>query len=266
MSSHKNNESGILADGRNCAIELNDVCINYRILNATSVQKSIFRKKQREIIFEAVKHVSFTVDEGAILGIIGKNGSGKSTLLRSIAGVFSPNDGEIDLKGHSVSLMALGVGFKDTLTGRENIVLSGMLLGFTEKQIREKMDEIIEFAEIGEFIDRPVRTYSSGMHSKLAFAITAMLETDIMLVDEVLSVGDERFRKKSLEKMNALITDKKRTVIIVSHSKEILQKLCDQVLWIHDGEVQEIGEPAAVLKHYAAFMNGSQAAGVTPAP
>lgn len=237
------------------AIELKDVCINYRILNSTSVQKSIFRKKQREIIFEAVKHVSFTVDEGDILGIIGRNGSGKSTLLRSIAGVFSPNEGEIDLKGHSVSLMALGVGFKNTLSGRENIMLSGMLLGFTEKQIREKMDEIIEFAEIGEFIDRPVRTYSSGMHSKLAFAITAMLETDIMLVDEVLSVGDERFRKKSLEKMNSLILDKKRTVIIVSHNRETLRELCDRVLWIHDGEVQEIGEPAEVLERYTEFMN-----------
>ena len=216
------------------AIELKDVCINYRILNATSVQKRFFHRKQREIIFEAVKHVSFAVEEGGILGIIGKNGSGKSTLLRSIAGVFSPNGGEIDLKGHSVSLMALGVGFKDTLTGRENIMLSGMLLGFTQRQILEKMEEIIAFAEIGEFIDRPVRTYSSGMHSKLAFAITAMLETDIMLVDEVLSVGDERFRRKSLEKMKSLILDRNRTVIIVSHSTDTLQELCDRILWIHD--------------------------------
>lgn len=237
------------------AIELRDVCINYRILNATSVQKRFFRRKQREIIFEAVKHVSFAVEEGGILGIIGKNGSGKSTLLRSIAGVFSPNGGEIDLKGHSVSLMALGVGFKDTLTGRENIMLSGMLLGFTQRQITEKMEEIIAFAEIGEFIDRPVRTYSSGMHSKLAFAITAMLETDIMLVDEVLSVGDERFRTKSLEKMKSLILDSRRTVIIVSHNKDTLRELCDRILWIHDGETREIGEPEAVLEHYVAFMN-----------
>lgn len=256
MGDTKNDARVTLTDGGKYAIALNDVCINYRILNSTSVQKSLFHRKQREIIFEAVKHVSFAVNEGDIMGIIGKNGSGKSTLLRSIAGVFSPNGGEIDLMGHSVSLMALGVGFKDSLTGRENIVLSGMLLGFTEKQIREKMDEIIEFAEIGAFIDRPVRTYSSGMHSKLAFAITAMLETDIMLVDEVLSVGDERFRKKSLEKMNSLILDKKRTVIIVSHSKDTLRELCDQVLWIHEGEVQEIGEPAAVLEHYTAFMGG----------
>ena len=238
----------------NKAIELKDVCINYRILNNTSVQKSFFRRKEKEVIFEAVKHVSFSVEEGGIMGIIGRNGSGKSTLLRSIAGVFSPNDGAIDLMGHSVSLMALGVGFKEMLTGRENIMLSGMLLGFTEKQIEEKMDEIIEFAEIGEFIDRPVRTYSSGMHSKLAFSITAMLETDIMLVDEVLSVGDEHFRRKSLAKMKSLILDKNRTVIIVSHDKGTLQELCDRLMWLHDGEIKEIGEPAEVLKHYVEFM------------
>ena len=238
------------------AIEVKDVCINYRILNSVSVQKSFFKKKVREEVFEAVKHVSFEVEEGGILGIIGKNGSGKSTLLKSIAGVFSPNAGTIDLKGHSVSLMALGVGFKDNLTGRENIVLSGMLLGFTEKEIEARAQDIIDFAEIGEFIDRPVRTYSSGMHSKLAFAITAMLETDIMLVDEVLSVGDEKFKKKSLAKMKELINDKNRTVVIVSHSISTLQELCDRVLWIHDGEMKEIGEPKQVLKHYTDFMAG----------
>lgn len=130
-----------------------------------------------------------------------------------------------------------------------------MLLGFSEKQIQDKMEEIIEFAEIGDFIDRPVRTYSSGMHSKLAFAITAMLETDIMLVDEVLSVGDERFKKKSLNKMKELINDRDRTVIIVSHSIDTLKSLCDRVMWIHDGEMKEIGEPKKILDNYLKFMN-----------
>lgn len=236
------------------AIEVRDVCINYRILNNISVRKNFLRKRTRNEVFEAVKHVSFVVKKGGILGIIGKNGSGKSTLLKSIAGVFSPNSGTIDLNGHSVSLMALGVGFKPNLSGRENIVLSGMLLGFSEKQMEEKMQEIIDFAEIGDFIDRPVRTYSSGMHSKLAFAITAMLETDIMLVDEVLSVGDERFKKKSMDKMKALIDDKNRTVVIVSHSIETLQKFCDTVLWLHEGEIKEIGKPEEVLGHYVDFM------------
>ncbi len=237
------------------AIELEDVCINYNILNNISIRKTFLRRKKRNEIFEAVKHVTFSVQEGDILGIIGKNGSGKSTLLRSIAGIFSPNFGTIDLKGHTVSLMALGVGFKDSLSGRENIILSGMLLGFSENEIEAKAQEIIDFAEIGDFIDRPVRTYSSGMHSKLAFAITAMLETDIMLVDEVLSVGDERFKKKSLAKMKELITDRHRTVIIVSHSIETLKELCNSVMWLHDGKVMEIGEPSIILEHYKEFMN-----------
>ncbi len=236
------------------AIEVNDVCINYNILNNISIRKTFLRRRKRDEVFEAVKHISFSVMEGDIMGIIGKNGSGKSTLLRSIAGIFSPNSGTIDLKGHSVSLMALGVGFKDSLSGRENIILSGMLLGFSEKEIETRAQDIINFAEIGEFIDRPVRTYSSGMHSKLAFAITAMLETDIMLVDEVLSVGDERFKKKSLAKMKELITDKNRTVIIVSHSIETLKELCNSVLWIHDGKMMELGEPEIVLTHYKDFM------------
>lgn len=240
---------------REIAIEVKNVCINYRIMKNVTVRHNLFQRHSREETFEAVKNVSFTVEKGGILGVIGRNGSGKSTLLRAIAGVFSPNSGSIDLKGHTVSLMALGVGFKENLTGRENISLSGMLLGFRENQIRDKMHDIIDFAEIGEFIDRPVRTYSSGMHSKLAFAVTAMLETDIMLVDEVLSVGDERFKKKSLGKMKELITDKNRTVIIVSHNIDTLKSMCDKVMWIHDGELKEMGEPGEVLERYVNFMN-----------
>ena len=236
------------------AIEVNNVSISYRILNNVSIRRTLFQKKQRNEVFEAVKNVSFEVEEGGILGIIGKNGSGKSTLLKSMAGVFSPNSGTIDLHDHSVSLMALGVGFKYELTGRANVMLSGLLLGFTEKEVEERMDSIIEFSEIGEFIDRPVRTYSSGMHSKLAFAITACLETDIMLVDEVLSVGDERFRQKSMNKMRELILDDKRTVVIVSHDIGTLKELCDKVLWLHDGEIKMMGEPGEVLDEYARFM------------
>ena len=144
--------------------------------------------------------MSFNVPKGNILGIVGKNGSGKSTMLNAIAGIFAPDSGTIDLKGNSVSLLSIGVGFQRELTGRENIILSGMLLGFSEKAVRERMEEIIEFSELGKFIDAPVRTYSSGMYSKLAFSITAILETDIMLIDEVLSVGDARFKKKVITK------------------------------------------------------------------
>ena len=238
-----------------CAIDVKNVSIYYRILNGTSVRKSVWEKKQRNLMHKAVKGLSFSVERGEVLGIVGRNGSGKSTLLRSIAGIFAPNEGAIDLHGHSVSLMALGIGFIDRLSGRENIVLSGMLLGFSEQEVEDKVEEIIDFSELGEFIDRPVSTYSSGMYSKLAFAITAMLETDIMLVDEVLSVGDSRFQQKSFAKMRALITDVNTTVLIVSHSMETLKELCNRVLWIHDGEMREIGETEMVLQHYTEFMN-----------
>ena len=238
------------------AIEVKNVNIQYKLMKNFSIQRNLLRRDaDKPEVFEAVKGISFDVEKGEILGVIGKNGSGKSTLLRSIAGVFSPNEGTIDLKNHSVSLLSLGVGFKDTLTGRDNIFLSGMLLGFNEAQIKEKEESIIEFSELGQFIDMPVKTYSSGMYSKLAFAITSSLETDIILVDEVLSVGDEHFKKKSMARMEELIGDKNRTVIIVSHSIETLEKLCDRVIWMNDGLIMEIGETIPVLERYKQFMN-----------
>ena len=238
------------------AIKIQDVHIHYKLMKNFSIQRNLLKRDaEKAEVFEAVRGVSFDVSKGEILGIIGKNGSGKSTLLRAIAGVFSPNRGTIDLKGHSVSLLSLGVGFKDTLTGRDNIFLSGMLLGFHKEQIREKEEAIIEFSELGKFIDMPVKTYSSGMYSKLAFAITSSLETDIMLVDEVLSVGDEHFKKKSMARMEELIGDKNRTVLIVSHTIETLQKLCDRILWMNDGLVTEIGGTEQVLKRYRQHMN-----------
>ncbi len=236
------------------AIEVKDLCINYKGVKSYSLKKNLFNKKNKAEVVEAVKNVSFQLEKGEILGIVGKNGSGKSTLLRAIAGIFAPNSGTIDLHGNSVSLLALGVGFQRELTGRENIILVGMLLGFTEKQVREKMDEIIAFSELGKFIDAPVRTYSSGMYSKLAFSITAVLETDIMLIDEVLSVGDMRFKRKSYQKMQELISDKNRTVIIVSHELKTLAKLCTKILWINDGEFVQYGDTREVLAEYEKFM------------
>ena len=240
----------------NAAIVIEDLCIDYKPLKNMSIMKTFFhRHTEKEKVFHAVKHVSFMVNKGEILGIVGKNGSGKSTMLRSIAGIFQPDSGSIDLSGHSVSLMSIGVGFHDQLSGRKNIILSGMLLGFTEKEMLEKMESIIAFAEIGEFIDMPVRTYSSGMYSKLAFAITANLETDIVLIDEVLSVGDANFKKKSLAKMKELISDERKTVVMVSHDMSTMQTLCDRILWIDKGEVVLTGGSEEVIGKYLAFMN-----------
>ncbi len=238
------------------SIEVKDVKIHYKMMKKFSIQRNLLKRDaDKAEIFEAVKGVSFDVEKGEILGIIGKNGSGKSTLLRAIAGVFSPNEGEIDLKDHSVSLLSLGVGFKDTLSGRSNIFLSGMLLGFSEEEVKSKEADIIEFSELGKFIDMPVKTYSSGMYSKLAVAITSSLETDIMLVDEVLSVGDEHFQKKSLARMEELINDRNRTVVIVSHSIPTLRTLCNRVLWLDDGLIREIGDTETVLNSYETYMN-----------
>lgn len=244
-----------VTDNNDIAIEVNNLWIGYKNIQAYSIKKSLLKLQKAHVEeFQAVKGVSFTVPKGEILGIIGKNGSGKSTMLKALAGIFSPDQGTIDLKGHTVSLLSIGVGFQKEVTGRENILLSGMLLGFSEEEIRAKMPEIIEFAELGRFIDMPVKTYSSGMHSKLAFSITAILETEIMLIDEVLSVGDAKFKKKSYAKMKELISNKNRTVVIVSHSIDTLMDLCDRVMWMHDGEAKMIGEPETVLEKYEEFM------------
>ncbi len=240
---------------KEAAITVKDLHISYRGLKKFSIKRSLFKGSKNNIeIFEAVKGISFEVEKGKILGFIGKNGSGKSTTLRALAGIFSPDQGVIDLHGNSVSLLSIGVGFQPKLTGYENIYLSGMLLGFTEEQIKAKEKEIIDFADIGNFIYKPVKTYSSGMHSKLAFAITAILETDIMLIDEVLSVGDKNFQQKSYNKMKELISDDNRTVVIVSHSLPTLRELCDEVLWLHEGKIKKIGAPDEVIPEYEAFM------------
>lgn len=237
------------------AIEVKDLKITYKCVKSLSMRKSLFHLRKSKLeVYEALRGISFEVKKGEIMGIVGKNGSGKSTLLRAIAGIFSADSGSIELESDSVSLLSIGVGFQKKLSGRENIILSGMLLGFSEQEVRYKMDEIIEFANLGKFIDMPVKTYSSGMYSKLAFSITAVLETDIMLIDEVLSVGDAKFKKKSYKKMQELIMDENRTVVIVSHSTETLEKLCTSLLWLHEGEIKMQGDTKTVLDAYNEFM------------
>lgn len=236
-------------------IEVNNLCVDFKPYRNVSIQKSLFKKKNESIKeVHALKNISFSVGKGEIVGIVGKNGSGKSTLLRTVGGIYNPDKGIVNLYGHSVSLLSIGVGFMNDLSGRDNIFLSGMLLGFTEQEIRQYINDIINFSEVGEFIDYPVRTYSSGMYSRLAFSITAFLETDILLVDEVLSVGDEHFKDKSFKKMKSIISDQKRTVLIVSHSTGSLKKLCNKVIWIDEGNLLMIGEAENVLEQYTKYM------------
>ncbi len=233
------------------SIRIKDLHVRYKELHNYSVKRMLFKGKNKPSkTFHALKGVSLDIRQGEILGIIGKNGSGKSTLLNTVAGIFAPDEGEIDLHGQKVSLLSIGVGFQNNMTGRENIVLNGLLQGFTEEDIKAKMEDIIEFSELGDFIDKPVKTYSKGMYSKLAFSITAFLETDIILIDEVFSVGDEHFKKKSSKKMKELINDANHTVLIVSHSISTLRQLCTRMLWLHEGEIRMLGDTKEVLDAY----------------
>lgn len=236
------------------AITVKDLHVYYRDMNRFSLKRSGVKGRGSGKIFKALKGVTFEVPKGQILGICGKNGSGKSTLLRAISGIFSPDSGSINLHGNTISLLSIGVGFQKKLTGYENIYLSGMLLGYSKEQIDEKVDEIIEFSELGDFVYKPVSSYSSGMYSKLAFSITAILETDIMLIDEVLSVGDIHFKEKSYNKMKELISDSDRTVVIVSHSTKTIVELCDKVIWLHDGLIKDEGKPEEIMEKYESFM------------
>ena len=236
----------------NSVIEIKDLSINYRNLQHFSIQTIIGNRDLggRETI-HAVRGVDLSVDRGEIVGIVGPNGAGKSTLLKAIAGIFQPDSGSIDTKGNRVSLMSLGVGFKWDLSGRDNIMIAGLLLRYPAQYIKEKTADIIEFSELGEAIDRPVRTYSDGMYAKLCFAITAVLETDIMLIDELLSVGDEKFQKKSYDRIASLVQKENMTGIIVSHDLELIRRMCTRAVWMNNGRFEADGTPAEVTEMYA---------------
>lgn len=199
--------------------------------------------------FIALQDISFEVYRGECFGIIGKNGAGKSTLLGLIAGVMKSDKGYIEVKGKVSPLLELGAGFHPELTGRENIILNGILLGMTKKEVLEKMNEIIEFSELREFIDQPVRTYSSGMLARLGFSIIAHLDPKILLVDEILAVGDVNFQKKCIEKF---LNFRKNnvTIILVSHNMKDIRRLCDRVMWIENHRVRMIGGSEEVTKAY----------------
>ena len=238
-------------------LQVKNVWINYKTINSISYRELFNPKKMRlkkNNVFTAVKNVSFNLKR-RMFGHVGANGSGKSTLLRGIANIYSPDKGEINRYCDKVSLLSLGIGFQTRLPGRQNIILSGLAMGFSKKEIHEKMEEIIEFSELEDFIDKPVKTYSSGMYSKLAFSISVMLKTDLLLIDEVLSVGDMNFRKKSNEKLREIIGHEDQSVIIVSHDLSTISSACNRVAWLDHGELQAIGESGIILEKYSDFMN-----------
>ncbi len=200
--------------------------------------------------FWALKDVALEIEQGQVLGIIGNNGAGKSTLLKILARITAPTTGRIVLNGRVASLLEIGTGFHPELTGRENIFLNGSILGMDRHEIRRKFDEIVDFADIEKFLDTPVKQYSSGMYTRLAFAVAAHLEPEILIVDEVLAVGDAAFQEKCLGKIEAVSTKEGRTVLFVSHNLGMVQKLCDTCLYLDGGRVAGYGQAATVIKQY----------------
>lgn len=204
--------------------------------------------------FYALKDVSFTIDRGEVVGIIGRNGAGKSTLLKVISGIYKPTDGKCVAAGRIAPMLELGSGFDYELSGRDNIFLNGAILGFEEKFLKSKYDEIVDFSELGEFINQPIKTYSSGMLTRLAFSVATIIEPEILIVDEILAVGDERFQRKSGERMSQLMQGG-TTVLMVSHNMEQIRRLCKRAIWMDHGAVQLSGDTQTVCDQYEAALS-----------
>ena len=235
-------------------IQIQDVTMRFRMSNDRIMSLKEFvttalRGKLKYKEFEALKHVSFTVNRGETVGIIGRNGSGKSTMLKIISGIMKPTEGSVSVNGNIVPMLELGSGFDMDLTGRENIFLNGAILGYTEAFLKEKYDEIVAFSELGEFIDVPIRNYSSGMLMRLAFSVAAMVEPEVLIADEILAVGDEEFQHKSLNRMKEMMSGG-TTVLLVSHSLDQIREVCDRVVWLDHGDVKMIGDVTEVCDAY----------------
>jgi ABC-type polysaccharide/polyol phosphate transport system ATPase subunit len=240
------------------AIDVENLSLVYRTMveSRPTLRSSLRRLGRRERVvreIRALQGVSFNVAHGTVLGVIGANGAGKSTLMRTIAGILPPTTGRVVVNGRVSTLLALGVGFNRALTGRENVVLGGLAAGLSREQLRAKYDEIVAFAELGEFMDMPMRTYSQGMYGRLAFSVAVNMDPNILLIDEALSVGDARFRKKSFGKMRELC-HQARTILLVSHSMESIRTLCDEVIWMHQGRMRMWDEPNVVISAYTDFL------------
>lgn len=236
-------------------IEVEDVSVRFNLKkqDKISLRKYFSNLKNKELMFQefwALQNITFDVEKGDRLAILGLNGAGKSTLLKVIAGVMKPTKGQVETKGRVVPLLELSTGFDKNYTGRENIFLRGATLGFSTKYMEERFDEIVDFAEIRKFINVPVSNYSSGMRARLGFAISTMVDPDILILDEVLSVGDAKFKKKSFEKMMGLINNQESTVLFVSHSLKQVKELCNKAILLENGKMVMQGDVKEVAKEY----------------
>jgi ABC-type polysaccharide/polyol phosphate transport system ATPase subunit len=241
-------------ENSNIVLEVENVSMKYRLMTekVDSAKQFIIKKIKREIVYEdfyALKNISFSVPKGEVLGIIGRNGAGKSTLLKIVSGILKPTEGKVIRKGTIAPLIELGAGFNGDLSGLENIYLNGLILGHSRKFIEQHIDEIVEFSELGKFIHTPLKNYSSGMKARLGFSIATIVKPDILILDEVLSVGDVKFREKSENKIRSMI-DNGTTVLFVSHSMAQVEKLCARVLWLENARVKDLGETNIICKKF----------------
>jgi ABC-type polysaccharide/polyol phosphate transport system ATPase subunit len=257
------------------AVELSDVRKLYRrygrrknfgTLKSALLGGRLLADLRPDTSFEALRGVSFALPAGRTLGIVGRNGSGKSTLLKLIAGIGRPTSGTIDVRGRVSALIELGAGFHPEISGRENVFINGMMLGLSKRDITARFDDIARFAEIGEFIDAPVKTYSSGMYMRLGFAVAVHVDPDVLLVDEVLAVGDESFTHKCLDRF-AELKRLGKTIVLVTHQLDLVTRLCDEALWIDGGRVRSQGDPKRVVDAYLLDVAaGEDAAGAPVRP
>src|SRR5439155_12559970 len=239
------------------AIELVNVSKVYRrysgrhfaTLKSALLQRSILHDLQPDETFPALKNVSFAVAEGSTFGVIGRNGSGKSTALKLVAGITKATGGVVRVRGRISALIELGAGFHPEISGRENVFINGIMLGLTRQQIQARFDEIVDFAELRDFIDAPVKTYSSGKYMRLGFAVAIHVDPDVLLVDEVLAVGDEAFTHKCLDKF-AEFRRRGKTILLVTHSLSVVERFCDEAVWLDEGIVRATGDPRRVVDAY----------------
>jgi ABC-type polysaccharide/polyol phosphate transport system ATPase subunit len=243
----------------NPVVVLEDATVRYRIPreHLRTLKEFAIRRMQGRVEYEnllALNNVSLSVQKGEVFGLIGANGAGKTTLLRLVAQVMRPTSGRVVVRGRVAPLLAMGAGFHPELTGRENVFLNGTLLGYTRRQIDECFTEIVEFAELQDFIDAPLRTYSSGMMARLGFSVATAVMPEVLIVDEVLSVGDIAFQEKSGARIRQF-RENGATILLVSHGMKSITSMCDRAAWLSHGEVVEVGEAGEVVRNFEKFMN-----------
>ena len=231
---------------KNTAIDIQGLSKQYRIKNQGKTE-----------VFDALKNIDLQIERGQVLGIIGHNGAGKSTLLKILSRITYPTTGRVEVSGRLASLLEVGTGFHPELSGLENIYLNGSILGMKRREIKARLDEIIDFAGTEKFLDTPLKRYSSGMYVRLAFSVAAHLKSDILLIDEVLAVGDAAFQKKCLEKMDTTSREEGRTILFVSHNMNVARNLCEEIILLENGAIRERGEAHAVTEHYLQSMQRS---------